>query len=241
MLYTKVLNVRQNQRSTGQTEISSPPHCSTTYSAEGWLWLPCVVWQQVSPGSFRIGSPGRTIYTHAVHSLPIHTCVCVCQSGSIPGWLRWLLLQKWLVIRSRTWGLKENSGSPSLSQPSPLIPYLSYMLRWRLILFCARFLRLLVLEKSSVSHNGERIYFRGQETDPKSSEAVTLLEIWPIGYSVKKWLSFKILLSSGGGGEELIYSSLGVNEFNTSKRLLGLGREHQVRRKIQEIMQRKVL
>lgn len=94
--------------------------------------------------------------------------------------------------------------------------------------------------KSSLSQNGEGIYFRGQETDSKSSETVTLLEIGPIRYSFKKWLSFKILLSLGCGGGT-IYSSLWVNEFNMSKRLLELGRESQVKRRIQEIMQRKVL
>lgn len=79
----------------------------------------------------------------------IHTCVYVCPSGFLPGWLTCILLQKWLVKRSRTWGLSENSGSLSPFQPNTLIPYLSYILRLCLILYHARFLWLLVFEKAA--------------------------------------------------------------------------------------------
>lgn len=141
---------------------------------------------------------------HVLHSLPINMCVCVRQAGFLPGWLTCILLQKCLVKRSRTWGLSENSGYPSPFQPSTLVPYLSYILRWCLILFRARFLWFLVFEKAAY-HKMLKEYILGDRRLIPNLVKLTLLEIGPIRYSFKKWLSFKILLSLGcRGGTHLL-------------------------------------
>jgi hypothetical protein len=92
-------------------------------------------------------------------------------------------------------GLSENLGSPSQFQPTTLTPSLLHtdMMPY---FVCKNSMAFIVL-KTTMPHNGEGTYFRGQETDPKSNETVILLEILPIRYSFRKWLSFKILLSSG--------------------------------------------
>lgn len=138
--------------------------------------------------------PGCIIYLHVICSLTIHIYVCVCQSGSLPGWLGYVLLQKSLMKISRAWGLSENSGSLSPFQPSTLIPYLSYTEVMPNFLSCKNSMAFSIW-KTTIPHNGEGIYFRGQETDLKSSETVISLEIWPIRYSFRKWLSFKVSLS----------------------------------------------
>lgn len=123
--------------------------------------------------------------------------MCLCVSTWLPPWrLGCVPLQKWLVKRSRAWGLLENLGSLSLLQPSTSIPSLLHTEMMPNFLSCKNPMAFSVW-KTTISHNGEGIHFRRQETDPKSTETVTLLEIWPIRYSFSKWLSSKISLSLG--------------------------------------------